>query len=341
MDKITKSVPKVAVITRTKNRNIFLERAIKSAQNQSMKDFVQIVVNDGGDKNSVEQVVKKHQKLSQGRIKIVHNPASIGHTKALNQGIRDADSKYIAILDDDDTWAPDYLKKTVEHLDKTGAKGVVAVIDKVVEETLGDRIKVKSTERWRPDIKAVSLYGQCIDNYAPTVAFVYQKSVYEELGGYDESLEVAEDWDFTIRFLLNYDIDFLNTQEALAYYHHRPDAKGFNGNSVFARREQQSRNLNLLRNRYLREDIKKGRLGLGFIMNQLNYQKHTVLPAEIEREKQQTTRLEAHINHVAGLLRKQLNHELIGQMSSMIRDNRFENRVLNRAKRATKRIFKP
>jgi glycosyltransferase involved in cell wall biosynthesis len=327
--------PKTVIVTRTKNRNLLLKRALGSVKSQSYKDFIHVIVNDGGDKDAVDRIVSKYNH----KIKVIHNNESKGLIQALNQGIRSVQAKYISILDDDDSWSADRLEKTVGYLEETGAKGLVNVMDRVVEKIDGNTIKEISRNRLYDGLTTISLYEQCLDNYMTNGCFTYRRSVYDELGGYDESLQVAEDWDFGIRFLLKYDIDFLHTDHALHFYHHRPENKSFSGNSVFARREQQNRNLNILRNRYLREDIKEGRFGLGFIMNQLKYQKETILPAEIEREKQQATRLEAHINHVAELLKKQLNQELIGQMSSMIRDNRFENRVLNKAKRATKRIF--
>jgi len=48
------SNPKVAVITRTKDRVLLLERALQSVHNQSMSDFVHVIINDGGDPGPVE-----------------------------------------------------------------------------------------------------------------------------------------------------------------------------------------------------------------------------------------------------------------------------------------------
>lgn len=45
-------VPKVAVITRTKDRGILLERAIKSVHKQTMMDFIHVIINDAGDKKN-------------------------------------------------------------------------------------------------------------------------------------------------------------------------------------------------------------------------------------------------------------------------------------------------
>lgn len=292
---MSKRNPKIAVVTRTKNRNILLKRALRSVQGQTYKDFIHVVVNDGGDPEEVNAAVKDY---GSENVKVVHNKKSIGLTPALNQAIKAVDSKYVAILDDDDSWDSRYLELTVDYLEKTSERGVVAVIDKVNEVIEDGKVKELSRERWRPDISFVSLYGQCIDNYAPTVAFVYQRKIYDELGGYDESLGVSEDWDFALRFLLKYDVGFLATPEALAFYHHRPSVAGDLGNSVFDRVDQHKYHINMLANKFLRQDLKEGKFGVGYIINSLRYDLNTLVPREEEKQLAQTIRLEGHMNHV-------------------------------------------
>lgn len=286
--------PKVAIITRTKNRGVLLKRALKAVKNQTYSDFIHVVLNDGGNPNEVDSIVGGH---GSDRVRVIHNKKSVGLTRALNQAIQAVDSKYIAILDDDDSWDNRYLELTVGHLEVYGKKGVVAVIDRVNEVIEEGNVKEVSRDRWRPDINFVSLYGQCIDNYAPTVAFVYQRKVYNELEGYDETLGVSEDWDFALRFLLKYDIDFLPTKDALAFYHHRPAVKGDLGNSVFDGVDKHKYHMNMLANKFLRQDIEKGKFGVGYIMNNLRYDLNTLVPREQERELAQTTQLKRHVDH--------------------------------------------
>lgn len=290
--------PQVAIITRTKNRNNFLKRAIESVQAQTYTDYIQVIVNDGGDKGAVEGIVDALPQSFRKRIKLLHNNQSLGHTPALNQGIKSVKSKYVAILDDDDSWAPDYLKQTVGFLERTGSPGVVAVMDRIIERVLDNgTIEFISKDRWHPEVKYVSLFEQCIDNYMPTVTFVYRRRVFDELGGYDETLGVAEDWDFSIRFLLKYDVDFLNTPDALSFYHHRPEASGSAGNSVFFGVDQHQYYQNLLANRYLRNDIKEGKLGIGYIVNSLKHERK-MLELENRLRDAQTVRIEGHMNFV-------------------------------------------
>lgn len=325
----------VAIITRTKNRNLLLERAVQSVVSQTSKSYIHVILNDGGDKAGVEEVLAKYPDKDR---KVIHNKDSVGLTAALNQAIRSVDTEYIAILDDDDSWDEQYLELMVGHLESTGAKGVVGVIDRVIEEISDQTVKRISIDRWRPDIDAVTLYGQCIDNYAPTVAFVYRRDVYDELNGYDESLGVSEDWEFTIRFLLKYDIDFLKTNKALAFYHHRPEARGAAGNSVFAGVDQHKYHMNMLANHFLRKDINDGKFGVGYIINSLRYNRDFLIPAENERMLEQTVRLEGHVNYSEDLLEKHVTNS-ISDLASSIKDlkrHSFGYRVGRKLKRILK-----
>jgi len=265
-----KSSPaKVAVITRTKDRGILLERAIKSVHQQTMEDFVHVIVNDGGDTKVVEDLVEKYKKIIKDRVKIIHNPSSLGMEAASNKAIKSVDSVYVAIHDDDDSWHPDFLKETTGYLDTNNKKemGAIVITDKIDEEIVGSAVQELRRERWMPNLRTLSLYDLCLDNFAVPISFIYRREVYDKIGYYDESLPVCGDWDFTLRFMRLYNIKLLRTEYALAYYHHRPKAGGVLGNSVFAGANLHEEYNTILANKYLREDLEKGGLGLGYLFS--------------------------------------------------------------------------
>ncbi|OYW86571.1 hypothetical protein B7Z17_00005 [Candidatus Saccharibacteria bacterium 32-49-10] len=174
-------------------------------------------------------------------------------------------------------------------------------MDRFIERIEDGTIIEESVNRWYEGVTEVSLYDQLLDNYLTNNCITYRRTLYDELNGYDETLEVAEDWDFGIRYLLKYDIFFI--PEVLAGYHHRPAAKGADGNSVFSGIDAHRRSLIKLRNRYLRHDIKEGVLGIGYIMNNLAHERlmtEKAKDAAIER----VVRLEGHINYTAEQLKQ-------------------------------------
>ena len=170
-------------------------------------------------------------------------------------------------------------------------------MDRIIEEIRGDEVVHISQNRWLPEMTHVSLYKQCLDNYVATNCFIYRRDIYDELGGYDEKLGVAEDWDFGLRFLQKYDVEFLRTEKPLAFYHHRPQATGDAGNSVFAGVSEHEYHQHMLANKYLREDIKKGQFGVGYIINSLRYDQEQ--RANLRKQAlEDVVRLEGHMNYV-------------------------------------------
>jgi Glycosyltransferases, probably involved in cell wall biogenesis len=284
MTKQSVSTPKVAIITRTKNRPQFLGRSVKSVLNQTVNDYVHVILNDGGDKAEVERVLASNPDT---RRIVIHNTESVGLSSALNQAIRASNSEYVCILDDDDAWHKDRLKIGLETTQQRDAVATVIPMEIVVEDidATGSIVEVERIPHPESWCGEVSLFKQAHKNYLSNGAIMYKRSVYDELGGYDEALPTAEDWDFGIRLMLKYNVEQVLSDKALMYYHQRPDLKdGDIGNSVHAGIREQERAIMLLRNNYLRHDIQNGSFGIGYIMN------HT------EQENVDIVRIESHIN---------------------------------------------
>ena len=89
---------KVAVILRTKDRPLFLARAIEDIFNQTYQDFEIIIVNDSGDQNKLELVIKDY--LNSGKVKVINNNKSEGFAKSSNVGIKNSESDFIVLHDD-------------------------------------------------------------------------------------------------------------------------------------------------------------------------------------------------------------------------------------------------
>src|SRR5581483_6120150 len=108
-----------------------------------------------------------------------------------NAPIRESGSTFVVVHDDDDTWDPEFLAETTHHLVDTGAMGVVATADKVIERIDDDRITTLEQTRLYPELRFFSLYEMCFVNYAAPIAFLYRREAYDAVGGYDESLETV------------------------------------------------------------------------------------------------------------------------------------------------------
>jgi glycosyltransferase involved in cell wall biosynthesis len=102
----------VSVIIPLFNKGKYIGRALNSVFQQTFQDYEIVVVNDGSTDDGAAIV----SSLSDSRIRLI-NQKNSGVGAARNKGIRESSSKYIAFLDADDEWLPEYLELSVRHLE--------------------------------------------------------------------------------------------------------------------------------------------------------------------------------------------------------------------------------
>jgi glycosyltransferase involved in cell wall biosynthesis len=261
---MTTSVPGVAIITRTKNRPLLLERAMIDVLSQSFQDWVHVIVNDGGNPEPVELLCRKFADNYHCRILLIHNDTSKGMEAASNIGLKASQSKYVVIHDDDDTWHPEFLTKSILALEQNtwpNTRGVVTHCT-VIEEEVNDN-KIKTIRRYPLNDKmiGVDISRMAASNPFRPISFLYERAVLESIGYYDESLPVVGDWDFHLRFLLSYEI--LVLKEPLSFYHKRVgESSTYMNSKKNLHREYELR----LKNKWIREDIKKGILPMSLLV---------------------------------------------------------------------------
>jgi glycosyltransferase involved in cell wall biosynthesis len=261
--------PKVAIITRTKNRTLLLRRAIEDVLAQIFQDWLLVIVNDGGVPEDIEALTQEYRERFKDRCRIIHNPTSVGMEAASNIGIKASDSDYLVIHDDDDSWHPAFLQKCVDFLGNNpypSFAGVITHSIRVLEKLEEGRIVPQSQEPFNTWMRTVTLYRMSASNTFTPISFVYQRSVLERIGYYREDLPVLGDWEFNLRFMRYYDIYLI--PEELAYYHHRLETKqGEYSNSVVKDDDKHVFYDSLIRNELLRRDMAENRVGLGYLVN--------------------------------------------------------------------------
>ena len=261
------SMKKVAVITRTKDRPIMLPRVLISLKRQTFNDFTWVLVNDSGEKEPVDNIAKKGKEAGLN-VKVVHREQSIGMEAASNDGIARSESEYIVIHDDDDTWEAEFLEKTTRYLDENKeVVGVITWTNKINEFVDSNKTKFLGVEPYNHWLKAVYLAEVAIVNQFPPISFLFRRSIYDKVGGFDESLPVLGDWDFNLKVLIEGDIHVV--PYVLANYHFRVNVNQETiayGNSLTSGINKHILYDAIYRNRRLREDIKNGQLGIGVFL---------------------------------------------------------------------------
>lgn len=107
-----RSAPRVSVVVPLYQKAATVERTIRSILTQRFEDFELIVVDDGSTDDGPRIV----SALADARIRVLSQP-NAGPGAARNRGMAEARGAYVAFLDADDSWRPDYLVRMVDALD--------------------------------------------------------------------------------------------------------------------------------------------------------------------------------------------------------------------------------
>jgi GT2 family glycosyltransferase len=260
----TKPHGTVAIVTRTKDRTILLRRCIETVLDQTSPDWVHMIVNDGGEPGPVDALLAPYRNRYGDRLCVIHNPVSVGMEAAANVGVRASSSRYVVVLDDDDAWDARFLEKCVAALQAETwpvVRGIICHTDIVYEKIEGTNVRKLRQFDYNKWMVAVELPAMLAWNRFTPVSFLFERGVFEEIGYFDEELSVCGDWDFSIRFLLKYEIAVL--PETLAYWHQRPDPKSAFGNSVKSKADLHRVVRARMVNRWIRRSFATGEWSLG------------------------------------------------------------------------------
>ncbi len=182
----------ISVIIPTYNREGTIVKAIESVINQTYPVSEIIVVDDGSSDNT-EKVVSA---IGDDRIVFFRQPENKGAGAARNRGVTLAKNGMIAFHDSDDVWHKDKIAKQVKYKEEHSEYGLIysAYVrhfpssDLVVPD-MNEGIRLEGSIL--PEI----LYKNSVGT--PTV--LMEKKIFEDIGGFDESLRCLEDWDMVIR----------------------------------------------------------------------------------------------------------------------------------------------
>ncbi|HRP31138.1 MAG TPA: glycosyltransferase family A protein [Agriterribacter sp.] len=96
---------RISVVIPLYNKEISVSKTIESVLAQSHTDFELLIINDGSTDRSREVVAA----ILDSRIRIV-DKLNGGISSSRNEGIKQSQSAYVAFLDADDFWEPDFLE---------------------------------------------------------------------------------------------------------------------------------------------------------------------------------------------------------------------------------------
>lgn len=191
-----KENPLVSVVIPNYNHARFLGDAIRSVLNQDYRGFEIVVVDDGSTDDSREVAAGFGD-----RIRYIHQ-TNAGLSAARNTGIRAAQGSLIGVLDADDMYEPMFLDTLVNALKSDPDADGVYCGYQFVDETNDLLPQVEN----RP-VSSDKLYEALLDgNFLVPESMFLRRTVYDEVGLFDEALRACEDWDVWLRVTKKYRI---------------------------------------------------------------------------------------------------------------------------------------
>jgi hypothetical protein len=208
--------PDVSIVIATRNRPDRLERALASAVRQTFARWQALVVDDGSEAHHQQANLALVERLgSRVRAVSIGSPSPLGSGPAVsrNRGLFAAEGRYVAFLDDDDTWIyDDHLRVAVDALDESdadvycgnmkGMRGDVVIVESWLDG--GGPMAAAERVRAEPPVFKVSpdIFVSCAKRRVihPNM-LVIRRTLANDIGGFPVTQGFGEDAAFSLRVI--------------------------------------------------------------------------------------------------------------------------------------------
>ncbi|MEA3497983.1 MAG: glycosyltransferase family A protein [Campylobacterota bacterium] len=194
---------KISVIIPTYNRDSFIEKTVQTVLNQTVMPDEIIVVDDGSSDNTEELL---DSLITTKKIKYIKQQNS-GVSVARNRGIKESSNSWICFLDSDDLWEDTKLEEQINfHKENPNI-----LFSHTLELWLfNNKIIKQKKHQQKPS-------GFCFkENLANTLVgastVMVHKNILNDIGYFDETLKVCEDYDLWLRILYKYELGMIDKQ---------------------------------------------------------------------------------------------------------------------------------
>ncbi len=220
----------ISIVIPLYNKELSIGYTLQTVLTQTYQDFEIIIVNDGSTDHSVEEVAK----VTDPRIRLIHQ-SNAGVSAARNRGIEEAKGEYIAFLDADDEWKPDYLKTQYELTQKYPECSVFTCNYEFKDSQGKITPTIIRKLPFKDEDGILSNYFEVASCSHPplwTSAVIVKKSAIQSIGGFPVGIKSGEDLLTWARLACKYSIAY--TQKSQAIYNL---GEGYNNKNLPPRKQ--------------------------------------------------------------------------------------------------------
>ncbi len=192
----------LSIITVNRNNDTGLKKTIDSVISQTYNDFEFIIIDGGSTDSSSEMIREKSSYLSYW----VSEPDN-GTYHAMNKGIRVSEGDYCLFLNSGDYLLDDKV------LERLFSREINADI------VSGDVLKIRPNNKFRrvSSHESISLHKLCIHSLPHQASFI-RRSMFDEIGYYNENYRIASDWEFFLKALVIFEKSYQHISMDISYF---------------------------------------------------------------------------------------------------------------------------
>jgi glycosyltransferase involved in cell wall biosynthesis len=197
--------PEVSIIMPVLNGEKYIGEAIESILAQTYRDYELIVVDDGCTDGTRDLLKQFETKL---RLKVIGHSTRQGITRSVNDGIRAASGRFIAFLDHDDMWFPNFLQSQVTYLHEHPDVGMAHSDFQTITAEGGVIEASVAASRNRKRVSGHVFPQLFMDSFIVGNSVLIRKECFEHLGPFDEELPWG-DYHMWLRIAKHYKVDYV------------------------------------------------------------------------------------------------------------------------------------
>lgn len=204
-------MPRVSVLLTCYNHVRYLPACWEGLRGQTFTDFEVVAIDDGSTDGTREWLSENAKGA-----KLIFNETNLGTYGSLNRALKEAEGEFIAILNDDDLWAPEKLARQVAMFESHPETGLVhtdgGFIDGDGRPMEGSPLGFEFPRTETGNVVVALLHANKIIASAAMV----RRACFEELGGFNESYFGSGDWEMWLRIAERWPIGYVDA--SLTFY---------------------------------------------------------------------------------------------------------------------------